>query len=291
MDVEFVKSPRCEMSALGTTARLDHAGETLARLQQALDGLRGRLAEPEPAVSPVARMAALLAAAAVAPPGSAGFAAAAAGAALSQRFGRLDLLSPDAPLVTLVLSAANPSDAMATLQALAPLLVGAGGEVILANDTDDPGLALLPTLVNGLRVIGGDHGQASNLAVSAARAPVVMLLDASPGWLALPLPDEVWIGPGAVGALERFGVRLAPSVPATHGLRLAVSRAWWEAAGGLDTDIEDGQGLDLADLCLKLRLLGVKLVAMAGSAAPRRSVPTERHLAAQARFRARWAAQ
>jgi hypothetical protein len=271
-------------------ARLDCAAGTLARLQQALDGLRARMAEPEPAVSPMARMAALLAAAAVAPPGSAGFAVAAASAALSQRFGTLALPLPEAPLVTLVLSAANPSDAMATLHALAPLLGDAAGEVLLANDTDDPGMALLPTLVGGLRVIGGDHGQACNLAVSAARAPVVMLLDASPGRLAVPSPEEVWLGPGAVDALERFGVRLGPPEPAIHGLRLAVSRAWWEAAGGLDGDIDDGQGLDLADLCLKLRLLGVKLVPMAGSATPRRVVPTERHLVAQARFRARWGA-
>lgn len=290
MDVEFVKSPRCAGAALGTMARLDHAAETLARLQQALDGLRARLAGPDTAVSPMARMAALVAAAAVAPPGSPGFAAAAASAALSQRFGALDLRSPDVPLVTLVLSAANPYEAMATLHALAPLLRDTAGEIILANDNDDPGMALLPTLVRGLRVIGGDQGRSCNLAVSAAHAPTMMLLNAAPGRLAVPSPEEVWLGPGAVDALERSGVRLGPSVQAIHGLRLAVSHAWWEAAGGLDGEMDDGQGLDLADLCLKLRLLGAKLVPMAGSAAPRRIVLTERHLAAQARFRARWAA-
>jgi hypothetical protein len=290
MDVEFVKSRRCEESTQGTMARLDRAGGTLARLQLALDGLRARMAEPEPTERPMARMAALLAAAAVAPPGSPGFAAAAANATLSQRFGPLDLPSADAPLITLVLSAANPSEAMATLHALAPLLNDAAGEVMLANDTADPGMALLPTLVRGLRVIGGDHGQSCNLAVSAARAPTVMLLDAAPRRLAVPLPEEVWLGPGALDALDRFGVRLGPPVHAIPGLRLAVSRASWEAAGGLDGEMDDGHGLDLADLCLKLRLLGAKLVPIAGHAAPRGTALTERHLAAHARFRARWGA-
>ena len=176
MDVEFVKSPSWTEPGLGTTSRLDRAAGTLAQLQQALDRLRARMAEPEPAVAPMARMAAMLAAAAVAPVGSAGFAAAAARAALSQRFGALELPSADAPVVSLVLSAADTADAMGSLHGLAALLGEVAGEVLLADDSADPGLALLPTLVRGIRVIGGDDGQACNLAVLAARAPVVMLL-------------------------------------------------------------------------------------------------------------------
>ena len=288
MDVEFVKSPSWTEPGLGTTSRLDRAAGTLAQLQQALDRLRARMAEPEPAVAPMARMAAMLAAAAVAPVGSAGFAAAAARAALSQRFGALELPSADAPVVSLVLSAADTADAMGSLHGLAALLGDVAGEVLLADDSADPGLALLPTLVRGIRVIGGDDGQACNLAGLAARAPVVMLLDAAPGRLDLPLADEVWLGAGAVDAMERVGIRLGPPVQSVAGLRLATSRAWWQAAGGLDGEMDDGGGLDLADLGLKLRLLGARLVPMGGAA--RRGLPTERYCAAQARFRARWGA-
>ena len=84
-------------------------------------------------------------------------------------------------MVSLVLSAADTAAAMGSLHGLAALLGDVAGEVLLADDSADPGLALLPTLVRGIRVIGGDDGQACNLAVVAARAPVVMLLDAAPG--------------------------------------------------------------------------------------------------------------
>jgi len=292
MDVEFVKSPRSvdATASEGGIGRLDRAAAAVARLRQDLATLQARVAAPALADRALDEMAALLWASRIARPGSAEFVAARARSALLQRFGTLDLpRTSAASRASVILLGGTAASAMAALKDLIALLAVDPVDLVLADIGTGPDVALLATLVRDLRVIGAptDPRRAVTLAVSATHAPTVVLLDAAVARWPMPSGGEVWVGQVVQDCLARFGVRLGPPRHAAPGLCLALSRTMWEAAGGLDATMMDGQGLDMADICLKLRMLGAELVAVSGRSAAPVQVVGDTDVAAAA-FRARW---
>lgn len=290
MDVERVKSPSAhalDTAPAGRIARLDRIATELGQLQSTLAALRRRVARPAPDAGALPRLAALLLASVDARPGTTEFAIAAARHALEQWPGRLQLPpAPFRPRVSLVLRAAS---AMPALRGLAPGLLQAQAEILVIDDTSDPEIAIWADAWPGLCLISGeDHVAACNLAVAAASAPEIVL-QSGPGASgeAWPRPGagEVLVGPGAGAALARWGIGLGPTAGCHTGLGLALSRTLWNETGGLDPAMADGQGLELADLCLKARLLGARLVPAAGADRGCGGAPSWPAVAA---FRARW---
>lgn len=297
-DVELVKSPSSTSSSQeGPLARLDRLASGMASLQGLVAGLRERTARPRGADLALERMAVLTAAQAWsdARPGSPAFAVAVAREELRRRLGGRELPAPIHPIrVSTIYRAGSIDSSLVALPALAEGLRATRGELLVADAGADPRTALLPSLLRHLRLMdgGGDAATACNLCVSGARGETVLLL--GPGisaFTALPAigADEVWVGRRAVDSLARWGVGLGPSQPGGAGFDLALPRALWHEAGGLDPVMQDGGGLDLADLCLKLRLLGARLIPWAVSGGHWHAVAagSQAEAAAEA-FRARW---
>jgi hypothetical protein len=294
MDVEFVKSPseRPDGASEGGIARLDRAAAAVVRLQQTFAVLQARIAKPQAPDLVLARMSALLSAASVARPGTAEFVAAGARAELLGRVGSLRLPSiPAHPAASVVLLADDAEAAIAVLRGMVALLVAEPMELLVAACSGAPEIAMLAAVVSNLRVIGAtsDQDQVINVAVSASHAERVILLDAAPDAWAAPQAQDVWVGQAVLDRLGQFGVRLPESSHVDAGLHMAMPRALWDAAGGLDATMADGQGLELADMCLKLRLLGARLVAVPGRSRWRGN-PSARRAPdiAMAAFRERW---
>jgi hypothetical protein len=164
--------------------------------------------------------------------------------------------------------------------------------VLLCDDGLELESVALITALRHLRVIGGgeDGIGTCNLAVAASRAATIVLLGqgALEAWQE-PEPGEILVGQVVVDCLARFGISLGRPRIRADGLLLATSRSQWGAAGGLDPQMEDGNGLALADLCLKARLLGARLTPVLGEVSPMSSqVPSAQAWQAVAGFRARW---
>ncbi len=287
MNVDHVKSPMPQ-------SRLDVVSDEITALEGSLSLVRARLQRPRAADQMLARMAAMLAACGNERPGTPGFAARVACDALGERAKSIRLNArPTLPAMSVVLCAHHVDAALCAMRDVAPLLSCAGAEMLLADGGDDPEVALLASVVRHLRVIGGDGAaRACNAAVRAARAEWVILMDAAesvPRSWVLPPPDCAWVGVAGTARLVQVGVPLGDVAADLPAWRLVVSRQNWEAAGGLDAEMVDGQGLELADLCQKLRLLGVRLVPV-GDAALVQVAPPDRVRAwhAMDAFRARW---
>lgn len=264
-------------------------------------------------------------------PHSAEFAVAAALEALRRQFPPITLQPPPIPDISLVLLAGpDVRQTMAALQALSGLTRIARLEIILADDGSDPRTALLHGLVNGLHIASSTQRGASaaaqaGLAISEAASlakgeSLVMLAcgAAPPSAAALTAllrvmathPDHVLPGAAGRASLARWGLA-APDRAAIEdtaqeellirlsggiGLMLALPRRLWEEIGGLDLQLADGAGLEVADAALKAWLLG--------SPIGRATEPWEHHPTAPAlplpaaapdiawqaaaRFRARW---
>ena len=273
-----------------TSLRLDHAADALAQAQAAMAALRLRMSAPRDDGEALLRMSSMLRATAYGQPGTLAFATALAIDEIRRR-GEMPVLPPPAihPQVSVVLCVSHVDACLAALCELSADPASHQAEILLADDGVDPGLAMLPVLVRHLRVISvaDDAGADCNLAVSVCRAPTLVLTHG--GMIAAPAADDVWIGRLAATALERFGVSLAAPTRRCDGLRIAVSRMLWQAAGGIDSAMIDGQGLEFADLALKLRLLGGRLIVVDDSAAiPAGDIGPTRSWQAVAGFRARW---
>jgi hypothetical protein len=305
----------------GAIERLDRAASALAALQGELAELQLQVAHRRAArrvQAPLDEMAAFLAArswrAPLARPEDPAFVAAMAQEALHRRHAPFTVPQPpSAPEMTvLLLAAPDCADSIAALRVLAVALGGRPAQLLLADDGADPRTALLPTVARGLHVsppvsLSNPDGAACalNAAAASARGASLLLLraDAAPpsatalGQLfdaVAAAPDQVLVGGGAVASLARWGLTPPGPGPALAGpldLMLAVPRALWREAGGLNPAQEDGAGLELADLCLKLRLLGARPQAVrgpAGLSVPRVAPDPARAWQAALRFREAW---
>ncbi len=267
------------------------AAADAAGLHAALDALRRRrIVQPQDA-APLDRLAAMLSACGRAQPGTVKFEMEVAHEAFLRRFGHvslpLPLISPQTSLVLLGRDCAAIAEAVA---ALASLLPGQPIELVVADVGADPQTRLLAAHVRNLAVIhASGEAAASNLAVSVSRAPMLALLEGAPyGITRWPDQGTAWIGAAGSRRLAQFGIRL-PAAPVFDPMvSLAVTRFGWSGADGLDSALEDGGGLEIADLALKLDRLGFRLMSCANleDAAP--PPDPARHWDRMARFRARW---
>ncbi len=301
----------------GGVDRLDRAASDVAALQAQVAALQARLAGRAAAAraqAPLDHMAALLAVrswrAPLAAPDAPGFAAAMAQEALHRRHAGFALpRTPATPVASLLLLAApDCADTIAALRVLAVALDGRAVQLLLADDGQDPRTALLPGVVRGLQMSSpsGEGAAAGfNAAMPGARGAALVLLRADtapPSGVALERlldavlanPDQVLVGPAGVQAMARWGVPVPPpslALPGALDLLMVLPRALWQAAGGLDPAQEDGAGLELADLCLKLRLLGAPAGAVTvpdSVAVPRVTADPARAWQAALRFRDAW---
>jgi hypothetical protein len=220
-------------------------------------------------------------------PGTAGYAMEVAREIFRIRFG--DVAFPaelQAPVVGVVLLAGGYEQTVASLVRLAPLLGLHRAELVLANGGQDPDIGMLPAQIDNLRVICGETvGVACNLAVRALRSPVAMVLEAGvvvTDW-GVPEADIAWIGAPGTASLSRWGLGL-DHADRHLPWRIAVARSHWEACGGLDPEMEDGRGLEIADIGLRLRGIGVRLMGMTGDV----DGPAPCFDRQGAGFRARW---
>jgi hypothetical protein len=273
--------------------RLDRAASDVAALQGQVATLRARLARrrsqagaqggaqggaPGGPATPLDHMAAFLAVRSWRAPQAAhdapSFAAAMAQEALLRRHAPFTLPPPPRKpwLSVLLLAAPDCADTIAALRVLAVALSGRGAQLILVDDGLDPRTALLPGLVRGLQMSqpsGEGAAACLNTAAHVARGTMLLLLRADtapPSGVALSRlmdamaanPERVLAGPDAVDAMARWGMPAIPpalTLETALDLLICLPRALWQSAGGLDAMQEDGAGLELADLCLKLRLL------------------------------------
>lgn len=298
--VEFVK-PRRSGDA-GLIGRLDRLAGTLASLEHELGALRVQAAQPSAARHAVERLAAMLSDGGdtLHSPAGAAFAARMAQADLLRALAGLRLPpTPAEAVVSLVLCGGTTPDIIATLRGAAPMLTAACGELLLATDGADDHVAGLGRLVRGLRVVTDREAVAAiNMAVAVSRGGhVVLLRPAAPAatprgladMLALLRPDRVLVGRSVADSLARWGVGLGAPRPGPGTLLLAVPRPLWDAAGGLDWEVDDGSALAHADLCLKLRLMGARFCVLDGARAA--SQPPRPHTGghdAAGIFRDRW---
>jgi hypothetical protein len=218
-----------------------------------------------------------------------------------------------APALSLILRATDAEATARRIAALAPAAELAGMDVIVVDPGTDPFAALLPARARHLRYWrdtgATTRAAAINLAATVARGTRLLLLDettpapSAAALLALAsavsrLAPAMLLGPSANAALARAGEPRAAEVarlPGRLGLVACVERALWPDLGPLDVALDDGAGLECADLTLRARLLGLDARAVGEPAAadpaadlamPRLSpAETRRALAA---FTARW---
>lgn len=267
------------------------AAEDASALRVALDTLRRRRAAPPHMSSPLDRLAAMLSACARAQPGTATFEMEVIRETLLRRFGALALPPPSpSPAVSLILLGRHYAATAEQVATLAALLPGQRIELVVADPGVDPQIRLLSAYVQNLVVIHavGDAA-AANLAVGATRAPMLALLEAAPRDITCwPASGTAWVGAAGSRCLAQIGRKL-PAAPIFDPLvSLTVARADWCGAGGLDPSLEDGGGLDIADLALKLERSGTRLLSCANPEDATPPPDPARHWARMASFRARW---
>jgi hypothetical protein len=218
-----------------------------------------------------------------------------------------------APILSVVLRAADAAATLRRLQALAPAAELAGAEFIAIDPGLDPSAALLPARVRNMRYLrdpaAATLAQAANLAATAARGRMLLLLGesvANPSGAALLAlghaaargAASVLLGPAATASLARAGEILPTQslrLRSRLGVALCVERALWPELGPLDSSLDDGAGLECVDLAFRAGLLGVEVRSVtepAASAEPA-AEPPERVAPAQIRravaaFSARW---
>lgn len=279
-------------------ARLTQAAANAMGLRARLDALRHRhIAQPYDA-APLDRLAAMLSACAKAKPGSVEFAMEVAREAFLRRFGKValppSLSMPDTSLVLLGQSGLATAEAVV---ALASLLKGQKVDFVVADPGNDPQIRLLAAHVCNLVVIHADGAAAaSNLASGATRAPMLALLRGAPECVTRwPAPGTAWIGVVGSRRLIQFGIRLPEAPVFDPHISLAMARSDWAIAQGLDLEMEDGGGLEFADLALKLDSAGVRVMSCgAGNGLFEEAVApldAARHWHRMAHFRARWGPQ
>ena len=261
-------------------------------LRMTADGLGRRATGGPDEASVLERMAAMLGACSKARPGSPEFALQVEREAFRRQFGAVSL--PDGSGEdggSLVLLGGDLGPAVAMVQSLAPILADAELEILVADQGRDPRTRLLAMHIQGLRVISaGDAVSACNLAVAAARGSRIAILS-GPVEASDPMPpkDVAWVGSAGSFSLARWGVMLPVASMAKPGLAIATARADWLAAGGLDPLMEDGDGLEIADLALRLHQSGIAVLSC-GASEPwtRRPHDQKRQWQCIHRFRARW---
>lgn len=303
-DVELVK-PRSApvVHRNGLIGRLDRLATTISGLEAALGDLRQRAVNPSGSRVAMEKMASMLQSGLAPESVDSGqsIAVASARADLVQALAGLALSPPPVhPTVSMIVVGGSTLAAIGTLRALGPVLAPLGAEVFLAVDEGDRRASLLGVLLRNLRVIEDGRGvvAACNACVAVSHGDIVMLL--APGtpsvqamavssMMALLRPDRVLVGRAVTDTLARWGVGLGTIRPGPGGLLLALPRALWNAAGGMDTKADDGGGLAYADLCLKLRRLGARMTALdGGRIADLSSACPDRSLLAARYFRERW---
>lgn len=283
-----MKSP----SPTGTIEqRLMQAATNAAGLRATLDALRLRRMAEAHDPAPLDRLAAILFASANAEPGSATFEMDVARTLFHRRFGPVALPpSPVSPEISLVLRGQDRPDIAGEVVALVTLLSGRQIELAVAHTDIEPNTRLLSALVRNLVVIHAESDAvACNGAVSVCRAPMLALLEGLPFGLAhWPDPGTVWVGSAGSRGLAHIGIRL-PEAPIYDPMfALAVARSGWCDARGLDTALDDGSGLDIADLALKLDRLGFRLMSCAGPEHAAPPADPARHWDRMALFYSRW---
>lgn len=266
--------------------------EDARALRTAADALRLRAACGPDEAFVLDRMAAMLKASATARPGTPGFALEVEREAFLRRFGLVALPQRSgADDASLVLMGDALADIMGIILALVPMLRDGGMEVLVADSGADPRTRLLPMHIAELRVIGGKDGvSACNLAVSAARGDSVVVLGGVPVSPQLaPPPGSAWVGGAGSRSLARWGIRLPAAPVPQAGVLIATSRASWQAQGGLDAGMEDGDGLEIADLALRLHRAGTLVLSCdAFEDQPRRPLDPGRQWQCVQRFRTKW---
>ena len=214
------------------------------------------------------------------------------------------------PCLTIGLLVRDASAELARIAALAPALALVRAEVLAIDPGNDPAAALRPAQVRNLRSVrdrrATGNAAACNLALAEARGARLLWLGSSsrlPSAAALlALADAMsgaapalWLPSGATlalpggalagGALAHHAIHL----PAALGVMLCMDRALCGLLGPLDADLDDGAGLDCADLACKARLLGVAVHEISEPGAPlATALRPSAGVAAQALFRSRW---
>jgi len=307
-----------EEAAPGNVQRLDFAAAEIARLQAEVADLQAMLAvrrAGNAAGLPLQQMAAMLAVRSWrAPKASAdapSFAAAMAQEELLRRHAGFTLprQNVDAGVGIVLLAAPEVDHTIAALRSLATAMSGLDVSLVLADDGSDPRTALIHTVARGVAVappVGGHACDTLNAAVDGLRCGCVVILRAvalPPSTVALhslllalsDAPETALLGTPGGDSLGRWGMantELPLALPAPLALMLAVRRAHWTEAGALDGALEDGAGLECADLALRLRLLGhdVRDVRTPEAAASAALVAPDARRAwrAATRFRERW---
>ena len=271
---------------------LIQVAEDARALRTATDALRRRVACGPDEAFVLDQMAAMLRASAKARPGTPGFALEVEREAFLRQFGRVVLDQRSGPDdASLVLMGGALAHVMAMIVALVPMLRDGGMEVLVADMGADPRTRLLPLHIAELRVIGGeDAASACNLAVSAARGRNVAVLGGIPASTKLAPPaGQAWVGGTGSQSLARWGIRLPASPVAQPGVLIATSRASWQAVGGLDAEMDDGDGLAIADLVLRLHRAGTLVMSCdAFEAQPRGPLDPSRQWRCVQRFRTIW---
>ena len=224
---------------------------------------------------------------------------------------RLPALSD--PDMTVAFVARDGRAALRRIDALAPALALARAELLVVDAARDTLAAQLPAQVRNLRYLR-DAGAAStsvafNIAAQHARGGQLVLLGDAPeepsaaALLALArvtgrAASGLWLGmPGMAAVAEQDAPpAVAARLPAPLGLLLCLNRAAWQALGPLDPAMEDGAGLEFADLAFKARMLGMPVHGVAepaaGCSAPVavQGAGMAAVRAARAGFRQRWGA-
>lgn len=267
------------------------AAADAAKLRTALDTLRRHRTAQLHDASPLDRLAAMLSACGQTKPGTAAFEMEVMRETLLRRYGPLVLPPPSpSPHTSLILLGRNGAATAEQVAALAALWPGQTVELVVADPGTDPQTRLLAAFVQNLVVIHADgDAAAANLAVGATRAPALALLEGAPRDITCwPAPGTAWVGAAGSRCLAQVGRKLAAAPIFDPLVSLATTRSDWCGVGGLDPALEDGGGLDIADLALKLERLGARLLSCAN---PEDAAPPPvrtRNWDRMSRFRARW---
>ncbi len=224
-------------------------------------------------------------------PGSAAFEMAVAREMFLRRFGPILLPLPCATSDIGLVLRGSESGAMAeAIVSLSSRLAGQRIDLVVADASPDPHIRLLAAHIHNLRVMHGeDAATAANLCVSITRAAMIALVEGPPCSLAhWPEPGTVWVGAAGSQSLAQHGIILPAAPLYDKQIALAAARSDWCEAAGLDSALEDGGGLEIADLALKFDNLGLRLMSCAALEDATATPDPARHWACAALFRTRW---